>query len=97
MLKKLPKSKNRGTLVSTIKWLIFAEIAAVGLSFYVWRKMCRQQGLLNFEVIVLLHALHFLVPGISAVDLSSVVTLVVHSRQTFISEIPVRPMVTVGH
>jgi len=53
--------------------------------------------LLNFEVIVLLHALHFLVPGISAVDLSSVVTLVVHSRQTFISEIPVRPMVTVGH
>jgi len=47
MLKKIPKSRTRGTLVSSFKLIILVEIAAVGLSYYVWRKMCRQQGLLK--------------------------------------------------
>jgi len=48
MLKKLPKSNSRGTVGSAVKLIILAEIAAVGVSYYVWRKMCRQQGLLNY-------------------------------------------------
>jgi len=50
MLKKIPKSRNRGTFVSAVKLLILAEVAAVGVSYYVWRKMCRQQGLLSLKI-----------------------------------------------
>jgi len=45
MLKKLPKNRSHRPLGSAVKLFILGEIAALGLSYYVWRQMCRQQGL----------------------------------------------------
>jgi len=53
MLKKLPKSiSGRQTLRAAVKWIFLAEVAAAGWAYSVWRKMCRQQGLLNFFQLV---------------------------------------------
>ena len=48
MLKKLPKSRVRESVVTSVKLFLLADVVALGVSYYVWRKMCRQQGMLNF-------------------------------------------------
>ena len=45
MLQKYPSKPRRRLLMSGVKILVAAEVALFGSSYYVWYKLCNQQGL----------------------------------------------------